>query len=189
MNDHKSEILKIPVREMFESWDIPLPKVRNASEWTIMYKHWCDRFKIKGLGYLLGETVELSAVKRVAIMKAFPEVTHVYGVDIANADYNWNVLLPFPNKKFDKADFVIAAQLLEHVIDPVQVMKNARDVLKPNGILIIGASRFGFKYHPFPIDCYRFSPDAIKAWSEYLNIQLLDWFMTKHNIFAAYMRN
>jgi 2-polyprenyl-3-methyl-5-hydroxy-6-metoxy-1,4-benzoquinol methylase len=37
----------------------------------------------------------------------------------------------------EKYDYVFASYILEHVLNPVQVMKAARTVLKPNGLLFV----------------------------------------------------
>jgi SAM-dependent methyltransferase len=62
-------------------------------------------------------------------------------------------------------DAVLCHSLLEHVFEPTQVAREMLRVLKPDGVAFVYAP-FLYAYHGDPrgvgpVDCYRFSPDAL----------------------------
>jgi SAM-dependent methyltransferase len=60
-------------------------------------------------------------------------------------------------------DIVICTEMLEHVQDwrlPVQQMK---DLLRPQGLLLVTTRSPGFKYHPYPIDVWRYTQDDARG--------------------------
>lgn len=66
--------------------------------------------------------------------------------------------LPFEDQSFDA---VLCAEVLEHLIDPMQAISEMRRVLKPGGRAII-TTRFVFPVHDYPGDYYRFTPGVLK---------------------------
>ena len=66
--------------------------------------------------------------------------------------------LPFESEWFD---FVITDQVLEHVEDFQKAVQESKRVLKKGGILIHTTCFINY-FHPFPIDFWRFSPDALR---------------------------
>jgi SAM-dependent methyltransferase len=60
----------------------------------------------------------------------------------------------------NKYDYVICDQVLEHVENPFLAISEMNRVLKPNGLLILTTCFMNF-YHKYPIDYWRFSPDAL----------------------------
>ena len=84
------------------------------------------------------------------------------GLDITS-DSNADILgdcayLPFKDSCFD---FVVAYAVLEHVSDPILMLKECSRVLKQNGKLIISVP-FLFPYHPTPQDHWRWTQSGIK---------------------------
>ena len=61
--------------------------------------------------------------------------------------------IPVNKNYFDK---VICSQLLEHVLDPIEVLKEIFRVLKPGGMLLMSAP-FLYRIHPDPIDYARYT--------------------------------
>lgn len=55
--------------------------------------------------------------------------------DLPNVEFKLALFEEFTAE--EKYDFVVASYILEHVLDPVGVMKMARTVLKPDGLLMI----------------------------------------------------
>lgn len=86
------------------------------------------------------------------------------GVDIA-AGPNVDVVqtdpfvLPFEDNSFD---VVISGNMLEHCTMPWKMVLEMDRVLKSGGTLAITVP-WALGYHAYPIDCYRFSPDAFKV--------------------------
>jgi SAM-dependent methyltransferase len=58
-------------------------------------------------------------------------------------------------------DIVFCEQVLEHVVDPVQAVKNIYQLLRPGGHAIVSVP-FMVRYHPEPGDYWRFSADGLK---------------------------
>jgi SAM-dependent methyltransferase len=67
--------------------------------------------------------------------------------------------LPFPNAIFD---LVLSQEVLEHVRDPFQAMREMNRVLKNSGTVYCQVP-FTIGYHPGPTDFWRFTKEGILA--------------------------
>ena len=95
-------------------------------------------------------------------------------VDIVVKDpYNW------VNIKDETYDIVISGQALEHVKYPWLTMKEIARVSKKNGLVCIIVPSMGFE-HRFPVDCYRYLPDGLRALGEYVNLEVLECFRNNY---------
>jgi SAM-dependent methyltransferase len=70
--------------------------------------------------------------------------------------------LPFPDAIFD---LVLSQEVLEHVRDPFQAMREMRRVLKTGGLLYCQVP-FIIGYHPGPTDFWRFTKEGLAAMIE-----------------------
>jgi len=79
-------------------------------------------------------------------------------------------------EKFGKNSFdvVIATEVLEHVKDWKRVISNIKNVCKPNGIILITVRSYGFHYHPFSYDFWRFELNDMKNIFSDCNILTLE---------------
>lgn len=59
-------------------------------------------------------------------------------------------------------DLVLCTEMLEHVVDWRPCIAAMVDVLAPNGKLLLTTRSPGFPYHPFPIDTWRYSVQAVQ---------------------------
>jgi SAM-dependent methyltransferase len=84
-------------------------------------------------------------------------------------------VIPFPDRDFDH---VISGQMLEHCDNPFKVVAEMVRVLKKGGTLTVVVP-WKMDYHPYPVDCWRFSPDAFVRLTADLPLQELE------NAFAA----
>lgn len=75
-------------------------------------------------------------------------------VDIVQTD---PYRLPFDDASFD---VVVAANMLEHCAKPWIMALEMDRVLKPGGKLALTIP-WKIHYHPYPVDCYRYTPDAL----------------------------
>lgn len=66
---------------------------------------------------------------------------------------------PLVGREFD---LVIAEQVFEHILHPDQGARNVYQMLKPGGVFIINTP-FLVKFHPYPLDLYRWTQDGIRA--------------------------
>lgn len=59
----------------------------------------------------------------------------------------------FPEESFD---IVFSTELLEHVSHPKKVISNLKRLCKQNGTILLTTRSYGFQFHPFPYDFWRF---------------------------------
>jgi SAM-dependent methyltransferase len=76
------------------------------------------------------------------------------------------------------ADVVISGQMLEHCAYFWLSFQEMVRVLKPDGLLFLIAPSAG-PIHRFPVDCYRFYPDAYKALADLTGCHLVDSWLDK----------
>ncbi len=72
--------------------------------------------------------------------------------------YGTALNLPFPDETFDT---VLCICLLEHVSDPIAVLRECRRVLKPGGY-ILTSTPLAERVHCAPYDFYRFTPYGLQ---------------------------
>ena len=60
---------------------------------------------------------------------------------------------------------VLCLSVLEHVENPFAVFDGLYRCLKPEGLLIL-STVFSFRYHPAPVDYWRFTPDCLRMLAE-----------------------
>ena len=89
------------------------------------------------------------------------------GVDIVADD---PYKLPFENESID---VVISGQVMEHVEYFWSLFEEMVRILKRDGMLFIIVPSSG-PIHRYPVDCYRFYPDSMKALAAYANVSLID---------------
>ena len=59
-------------------------------------------------------------------------------------------------------DIVISTEMLEHVVEWQPIVVQMVDVLAPGGLLLITTRSPGFPYHPYPVDTWRYTVEAMR---------------------------
>jgi len=98
------------------------------------------------------------------------DITPGDNVDIVVHDaYNWKDI---PSRSMD---VVVSGQALEHIeYIWITIIEMAR-VLKTGGLLCIIVPSSGPE-HKYPLDCWRFYPDGLKALAKYSTLETIDAF-------------
>lgn len=71
-------------------------------------------------------------------------------------------------------DVVVSTEMLEHVEDWRGAVSNMKRVLRPGGFLALTTRSPGFKYHPYPKDCWRFTRHDIRCMFSDMDIEAIE---------------
>ncbi|HEY1770378.1 MAG TPA: methyltransferase domain-containing protein [Chthoniobacterales bacterium] len=98
------------------------------------------------------------------------------GLDVA-AGKNVDVVLRDPYRwreiKSAGADVIISGQTFEHTEFFWLTMREIARALKPGGLCCIIAPSAGDE-HRYPVDCWRFYPDGLRAAARYAGLEILE---------------
>jgi len=98
------------------------------------------------------------------------------GADVVNGK-NVDIVLKKPyqwkNIKSKSFDVVVCGQMLEHDEFFWLTMLEIKRIMKPGGICCIIAPSGGPE-HRYPVDCYRFYPDGLRAVARYAGLETLE---------------
>jgi SAM-dependent methyltransferase len=98
------------------------------------------------------------------------------GVDLAPGD-NVDIVLRNPYQweeiRSNSVDVLISGQTLEHAEYFWLTMMEIARVLKPGGLCCLVAPSSGYE-HRYPVDCWRFYPDGMRAMANFARLQVLD---------------
>ena len=97
--------------------------------------------------------------------KMFPGHKYI-GVDMESGpgvDFVLDLTAPPPQEILSPCSFglVISCSVLEHVKKPWVMARHMSDLIKPDGILFLSVP-WVWRYHPYPDDYFRFSPNGVK---------------------------
>jgi len=85
------------------------------------------------------------------------DITRGRGVDVlCNAE---DLLDKFQRESFD---VLISTELLEHVWNWKKVVSNFKNVVKSGGIILVTTRSYGFYYHGYPYDFWRYEIEDMK---------------------------
>ena len=100
------------------------------------------------------------------IIEAWGNPDEYVGVDIIDGP-GIDLICPAEEiiEKFGKESFdiVISTEMLEHVRDWRKVISNFKNICKPNGLILITTRSYGFGYHDFPYDFWRFETEDMTS--------------------------
>ncbi|MHB8510946.1 MAG: class I SAM-dependent methyltransferase [Actinomycetota bacterium] len=144
--------------------------------WGGALRHWYQRNFILGgnWGAFLDRLGKVPAGSMVLDLGAgeaglrvrFPKATYI-AIDRGLA-HSWDYSkldvvsdaaeIPFREKTFD---FIICKQVLEHVPDPIKLLKEAQRVLKPGGVIVLSTNQ-AWPQHQQPYDFFRFTSYGLR---------------------------
>jgi SAM-dependent methyltransferase len=124
------------------------------------------------------------------------EIDSVLGRDWNSGEFDFDLCRPNATLEISrKFDLIIAQALLEHVFDPVELLRNLIPLLNPNvtpneaGILVIHTNNPLMPLHRWPVDTLRYHDDWFILVQQYLPLTLLELNTQGHNVFAVYQLN
>lgn len=86
------------------------------------------------------------------------------GIDIAHGPGVDQICdLTGARRRFGQFGLVVCTEVLEHVVDWKLSVLALADLTLPDGHLLITTRSPGFPYHPYPIDTWRYTVDAMYA--------------------------
>lgn len=97
------------------------------------------------------------------------DIAKGYGVDIVCTGEE--VRERFKDESFD---MVVSTELMEHVRDWKKVISNMKHICKPNGVILITTRSYGFPFHGWPYDFWRFEYSDMKEIFSDFEIQVLE---------------
>ena len=110
--------------------------------------------------------------------KEFWGVDKYINLDIQNDNSEYTVVGDITDCKnlFDDEtfDLVFTSDTFEHLKEPWKAAKEIVRVLNPGGIVFISTA-FSWRYHPVPIDYWRFSPQCLSFLFEELDCIETNW--------------
>lgn len=69
---------------------------------------------------------------------------------------------------------VVSCETLEHVPLFWKALQTISMFCRDGGHILLSFPTFGFPYHAFPVDCNRFTMDAVNGWAKEFNWQILE---------------
>ena len=154
----------------------------------------CDWFTKYGLGdkcLLISETRAVSEV----FSQVYP------GTEFIATDFYlelqpepschvvWDLCNEHPPSELTTFGSVICQATLEHVVDPIQVMRNLSAVLSDGGFLYIQTHTPAYFYHPYPRDYLRYQPDWFEDVVKIVqSLTLIELLCVDGHAFAIYRR-
>ncbi|MBI1974278.1 MAG: methyltransferase domain-containing protein [Candidatus Zambryskibacteria bacterium] len=95
------------------------------------------------------------------------DIMHGPGVDIVcDAE---DLVKHFGDKKFD---VIVSTEMLEHAKDWQQVISNLKNVAKPGAIFLLTTRSYGFAYHAYPHDYWRYEKEDME--NIFSDMEILD---------------
>jgi SAM-dependent methyltransferase len=111
------------------------------------------------------------------------DVLEISGTEWKDFDFKSYTSLAYPAFDICKVtvdqqfDLIFAEQVFEHIADPTAAADNIFKMLRPGGTFLI-TTPFLIKYHPAPLDMWRWTEQAMKVFLEqrgYTNVETYSW--------------
>ncbi|KZK78854.1 Ubiquinone biosynthesis O-methyltransferase [Pseudovibrio sp. Ad46] len=125
-----------------------------------------------------GQLLEIGAQHK-PVAKYFPEFEYKK-LDIREVSSNTIIgdIINCPHIPNNTFDLVFSVDVFEHLTKPWKAADEICRILKPGGIVFI-STVFSWRYHPSPIDYWRFSPYGLESLFEGLETLEVGWDYTE----------
>lgn len=150
-------------------------------------KTWCEHFGLNGFGLVVGESGSSGEAVKSEIQNVFPNVQHVFSVDLKNADYSVDITQNSFRPTLD-TNWIICCATLEHVISPTEAVGNLARILNPGGRMFLHSVGPAFEEHRYPVDCFRFFRDALIGWAQRFDLEIDDMIWSPKHWFVVYRK-
>jgi len=120
---------------------------------------------LKTVPYVKGRLLDIGCGEKPYLDIFFPHTISYTGIDIPHSLHKKDAVDIFANAhqlpfKKDTFDTVLCLEILEHVKQPLEVLKEINRVLKPGCVLILSAPQ-NYWLHKDPKDFYRFTQQGL----------------------------
>lgn len=192
--------MSIKIHKLSKSWNCEISKgwvggrfeVSNLSRgYHGILKQWIDYYQKKSANCLL---VSENSIVKDQFSLEYPDLKfstlEYYEEMNQNVDLKYNLCEFWDHSIMEKYDIILCQATFEHLYDPCTAIKNLKNILNQEGILLIHTHVPGMVYHPFPKDYFRFYSDWFFEVENFCKgLKLIDLIEVDTNIFSAYMRD
>lgn len=187
---HNAKVTPEQAMHMLNAHAFLVPNLSGFYHGTL--RRWWEQYGLGNSCLLVSETRAVGDVFAGEYPKTKFVSTDFY-VDLQpspQCDVVWDLCSQsVPERLIQKFDSVICQATLEHVIDPVQVMRNLSHTLKSGGLMYIQTHTPGYHYHAYPEDHVRYFPDWFKRIAEHLKtLELVELLCANSHAFAVYRK-
>lgn len=174
-------------RELLYSNHMLVPNVSGFYH-NILKMFW-DRYGLGSHCLLISETNSVGKT----FTSQYPNTSFTttdYYIDLQphpQCDIIWDLCSKITPRGFCKYSSIINQATLEHIIDPMQVLRNLIEILDTNGYIYIQTHSPSFHYHGYPRDYLRYFPDwFIDLPSSLGTIDLIEMICIDGHVFVVY---
>jgi hypothetical protein len=162
---------------------------KNLIELAVSYEDqagdWCLISEPPGVG----EEISNYLKKNYNLGRQIYELETLLSVNWNGKEPNYDLCLPNINlSQVGSFNVLIAQSLLEHVIDPVQLLKNLSSIVLPGGIIIIFTHNVLMPLHRYPIDTLRFHTDYFLNLGKYIGLNYEYCENIGNGVYAVYRK-
>jgi len=162
---------------------------KNLIELAVSYEDnagdWCLISEPSGVG----EEISNYLMKNYDLDRQIYELETLLSVNWNGKEPNYDLCLPnIDLSQVGPFNVLIAQSLLEHVIDPVQLLKNLSNIVLPEGIIIVFTHNVLMPLHRYPIDTLRFHTDYFLNLGKYIGMNYEYCKNVGNGVYAVYRK-
>jgi hypothetical protein len=183
------QISREDARAMLSSGHILVPNVSGFYHGIL--RRWLEKFGLGSKCLLISETKAVAAV----FAKHYPATEFIstdFYLDLQpdpKCHVVWDLCSQTPPAELRGFHSIVCQATLEHVLDPVQVLRNLSAILAEGGHLFIQTHTPAYTYHPYPRDYLRYQPDWFQDVGKHLHsLTLTQLLCIDGHAFAVYRR-